>query len=489
MRFPDPRLALRQRLAASFVAFAAACVGAGLAVAYLGSTFSYRADLDQLIHERATALVERHQRGGLPDLAAGISELRSAEADAAWSYVYWNAADDAPAQGVAEELQRLALPLDLPATYFVEGRYLRGIVHVLPGGGRLSVARDVSAQVRVRKLLWIGALVGGLLAFALVARFGLWASSRLVRRLQAMNQTVTSLLRGNRSTRMSVQRPGDELDELASRFNELLDENEQALLRVREATNNIAHDLRSPLARVRHHLEAVSRRPDLTEDAQREVREAVEEVDTLLATFQSILSIARIESGAFRDRIGPIDLTAIALNAVELYEPAAEEGEIEFQVTTESGLHAFGDRNLLSQAISNLIDNAIKFSRPGGKIAVSTRRTSDGIELRVADQGPGIPPSDHRRVLERFTRLDAARNTPGSGLGLSLVAAVADLHAARLTLSDNQPGLIVTLELPSADDAIEIPVRDVVLTPKRAATPERFERGSRSQSEPAVREP
>jgi signal transduction histidine kinase len=244
---------------------------------------------------------------------------------------------------------------------------------------------------------------------------------------------------------VSFREEADEFDELAKHFNQLLEENERLIAQVREVTDDIAHDLRTPLARIRQDLEASLARPRSGAEDRQVLQRSLEAIDGLLETFHALLSIAQIESGAVNASMAPVDLSAIARDAVDLYAPAAEQAGLALELDAEPSVTVRGNRHLLSQALSNLIDNAIKFSPPPGAIEVGVRTTRTGPEFSVADHGPGVPEHERERVLQRFVRLDSARERPGTGLGLSLVAAVVKLHGASLSFADNAPGLVVTV--------------------------------------------
>jgi signal transduction histidine kinase len=221
---------------------------------------------------------------------------------------------------------------------------------------------------------------------------------------------------------------------------------------IRAATNNIAHDLRSPLNRLRNRLESMHRQLPEPARQQEELEHAIGEVDGLLQTFNALLSIADAEAGAGRGNLAPVDLEALTHDVAELYGALVEDHGLKFESSIKGPAVVTGNRQLLFQAIGNLIDNAAKYGASGGVVSLALQPAVDGIgaAVTVADRGPGIPETERGRVLERFVRLDASRTSPGNGLGLSLVAAIARLHNAALSLGDNQPGLKVTLQFKPA---------------------------------------
>ena len=330
----------------------------------------------------------------------------------------------------------------------VPPRVARARVFLLPEGLRLLVGRDTTERSDFRHL-FTEALVGALgLTFALSLLGGLLTSRYLLSRIDAINRTSRVILAGDLKQRMPVSGSGDEFDQLANNLNAMLDQIERLMAGMREVSNSIAHDLRSPISRLRSRLEVtLMSRTDL-ESYRDALVATIGEADGILATFNALLRIALAESGALRDSFEPVDLAAIAEDAAELYEPVAEEKGLAFRTYFDAALPAVGNRHLLSQAVANLLDNAIKYTPAGGTVTLAAWRGEHGLQISVADSGPGIPPEHREKVLERFVRLDSSRSQPGSGLGLALVAAVAHLHDIRLRLEDNRPGLRVVLEFP-----------------------------------------
>ena len=428
----------------ALVAFAAACVGISLLVAYFGAVLSHGQVLDRSILEEAAALLERHDTNGRVGLIEEIQRRVYAAGDQGWMYAYWNVAT---LELLAGNMQSppAAPQFETLRSHSFGDRRVREVAYALPDGCAMIVAHDITRQALFERRLLLASISAGGFVIAMSVGGGLWLSRRLVDRVEQMNRTVLSILRGERSERVSLRERADEFDELAKHFNLLLDENERLIAQVREVTNNVAHDLRTPLARVRRELEAALARPRSGPEDHEVLRRSLEGIDRLLETFHALLSIAEIESGAMRASMGPVDLAAIARDAVDLYAPAAEQAGHGITLDAEQGVTVRGNRHLLSQAFSNLIDNALKFSPAPGSIEVGVRKTTDGPEFRVADHGPGVPEHEREHVLQRFVRLDSAREKPGTGLGLSLVAAVVGLHGARLRFSDNAPGLVVTI--------------------------------------------
>lgn len=321
----------------------------------------------------------------------------------------------------------------------------RARTFVLRGGLHLLVGRDVrdleATRERILRALGWGLAITAALALAA----GLTMGSRVMRRIDAINQTSRVIMEGDLSRRVTTDGKGDDFDELADSLNRMLERIEQLMATVRQVSDNIAHDLRTPLTRLRTRLELARSVTDLSGEAREAVDRAVEDAEELLATFNALLRIARIESGSRRSGFARVDLSRLVKDLAELYEPLAADKAQDLTVAVEDGVHVEGDRDLLFQAAANLVDNAIKYSPPGRPIELSARLNSGRPEIAVTDSGPGIPRDMRDKVFQRFFRLDDSRSSPGSGLGLSLVRAVAELHGAGVDLEDNRPGLRVSL--------------------------------------------
>jgi len=351
---------------------------------------------------------------------------------------------------------------DGPWLVFAVGRRLSGdsephlarAVDVqLPGGYRLLVGQDTRAQERFQTAI-VEALVWSLaITLVLGVGGGLIMSRNTLRRIEAINRAAERIMRGEVGHRMPVGAGGDEFDRLAENLNAMLEEIERLMGGIRAVTHNIAHDLRGPLTRVKNRLEMALAADSDAVGRREAVEQAVAEADDLLATFNALLSIADAEAGAGRGDMAPVDLAAVAGDVAELYEPLAEARGLALELTRPGPAVVEGNRHLLFQAIANLLDNAVKYATPGGRVGVSLRTGADGPQVVVSDDGPGIPEADRERVIERFVRLDSARSTPGNGLGLSLVAAIVRLHGATLTLDDNRPGLRATVSFRPASGA------------------------------------
>lgn len=353
-------------------------------------------------------------------------------------------------QGRAEEHQAVAL------------------VVTLADGARVLIGRDIEAEQAMLSRLRLLALGGmGTLAFA--GLFGGYVLSRVVlRRLENVNRTARSIMAGDLARRIPVAGSGDEIDAVAQNLNHMLDRIEQLMNGLREVSDNIAHDLKTPLNRLRNRAEAALRETGNADACRNGLEQTIEEADELIKTFNALLLIARLEAGALEGSKDEVDLDELVGDVVELYEPVAEEAGLRLTFSRAGGILMQINRHLIGQAVANLVDNAIKYGRAssvaeatggGGRaatqVAVGVRRSGSGVEIEVADDGAGIGPEDRARVLKRFVRLEQSRSRPGTGLGLSLVAAVARLHGGTVRLEDNAPGLRVVLCLPERPRPVE----------------------------------
>ncbi|MDB2438378.1 HAMP domain-containing histidine kinase [Hellea sp.] len=318
----------------------------------------------------------------------------------------------------------------------------------------LVVGRDVEATMRIGVRVRNAILLSSAIALVLGLISSFYVSRRFTRRVEAFNKLADDVRSGNLERRAPRNHSEDEMDLLAEHLNAMLDHIDRLMKAMRYAGDSVAHDLRTPLTRLRTRLESAAL--DLGDTAEADTLfSAAEDASELLQTFDGVLRIARLEAGERRELLTDVDPKPMLDDLAELYEPACEDAGLTFTSDIESGIMVLADRGLLSQAVSNLIENAIKYTPKGGKIHLEICKNKVGqTEISIIDDGPGIPPSDRERVKERFVRLDKSRTLPGSGLGLALVDAVADLHRADFVMgtglgtTDESPGLKATLVLP-----------------------------------------
>jgi hypothetical protein len=342
-----------------------------------------------------------------------------------------------------------------------EGNDHHALVQVvqLPGGFRLLVGRDLEERERLFGIIANAGQWSLALVIVLGLAGGFFVSRRVLNRVEAMTDKAQTIMAGDLAGRLPVAGTGDELDRLAEHLNAMLERIEALMRGLKEVSDNIAHDLKTPLTRLRNRCEQALR-GSAGVDYRAALEATIAESDELIRTFNALLMIARAESGQARDNMTEFDAAEIARDVGELYEPVAEEKGIALKVDAPAAAPVRGNRELVSQALANLVDNAIKYAGPNGKlngapaeIVVKAGNDGERISLSVADRGPGIAEADRSRVVERFVRLEQSRSEPGSGLGLSLAAAVARLHGGELKLEDNHPGLRSTIALPRAGPA------------------------------------
>jgi len=337
-------------------------------------------------------------------------------------------------------------------------RPARGLEERLPGGELLFVGADVgeaqSYVVKILNALWGAAA----LVLVLGVGGGLFVSRDVSRNMNALNEVINAAQLGDLAARAKVRGTGDELDDLAAGLNDMLERLERSIAGLRHAGDAIAHDLRSPLTRLRARMEAALIEAEAGRgDAVQALRQALDDADGVLRTFGAVLAIARLEAAASAPDQTQFDPAALAADVAELYEPLCEDKGLEFDAELAAGLTVRGNREFIAQALANLLDNAVKYTPAGGAVMLRVRRRSSGeVEISVTDTGPGVPEDKRERVVERFVRLENSRNEPGAGLGLSLVAAVARAHGGRLELDEGPgmldgkgPGLRVALVLPA----------------------------------------
>jgi len=357
-----------------------------------------------------------------------------------------------------------------------DNAYHRALVNVtqLDGGFRLLVGRDLEERRRLFGIVAHAAQWSILVVVVLGIGGGIFVARRVLQRIDAMTGTTQRIMAGDLSGRLPVGRSGDELDRLALNLNAMLERIEALMVGLKEVSDNIAHDLKTPLTRLRNRAEEALAKSGCEADYRAALERTIEESDGLIRTFNALLMIARAESGQARGNMDDFDAAEVAEGIHELYEPLAEDGGLSLRLkTAPAALH--GNRELIGQALANLVENAIKYGQPAEpqgsvvsldakQIVVEARREGDQVLLSVTDHGPGIPEGERKHAMERFVRLDSSRSLPGSGLGLSLASAVATLHGGELRLGDAHPGLVATLVLPArsgASGGLAAPTADV----------------------------
>ncbi len=445
------------RLAALYFALFAASVLALLVFIYFSTADFAEKQTEATLDAESRGLAEQYQEHGLAGLIEIIQDRSASVRPDHTLYLI----TDPMLHPLAGNLSQwpaatplrpgwIAFPVEVREEGKTETFDARASVFILPGGYRLLVGRDLrdaaAFRARIRNTLAWSAL----LTLALGVAGGLFMTRNMLRRVEAVNRTSARIIHGDLTQRVPLSGSGDEFDQLAANLNAMLDQIERLMLGMRQVTDNIAHDLRTPLSRLRARLEVtLLERPDAARYAEA-LRETIAEADRLLVTFNALLSIAEAEAGSRRDAWAVVDLAEIVRTVGELYEPVAEEKDLRLTVETDRELPVRGDRHLLSQALANLLDNALKYT-PAGSVALRAHAAGGQARVEVADTGPGIPEDQREAVFNRFVRLEGSRSTPGNGLGLSLVRAVARLHSGACWLEDNAPGLRAVLNLPVAE--------------------------------------
>ena len=423
--------------------------------------------IDGALQRECSDMTAAYERGGYERLRQTVADRASPSPDALRIYLLigpngfpignlteWPV--NAPVPGVATDVNVLRA---------VKGARVRTLN--FSDGSRLLVGRTLTERNNFEHIvaeslfsvlaanLLLGAAAGTVIAF--YAR----------RRLGQINATAQAVLEGNLSERIAVGDGGDEYDQIAQNINAMLDRIQRLIATIRGVTENIAHDLRTPLNRLRGRLEVALMSPRSEEEYRAVLKRAIAETETIVETFNGILKIARIKAGALTLPRAPVDLAEVAEELIDLYQVFAEESGVVIGSQLSSDhvrrdcAFALGDAHLISQAAANLLDNAIKYSPQGGTVVITAARTVEGASLTVGDSGPGIPADKRTAILDRFVRLDSAAGKQGFGLGLSFVAAVAEWHGARLELSDNKPGLRATLRFPAVFSVRSQPVHEL----------------------------
>jgi len=324
------------------------------------------------------------------------------------------------------------------------GTFLAPDIYVFSGS---DLYRAGLTQRRILVTLsWVfaGALILAILGGTLVSR-------SFLRRADMIVRTCRAIMAGDFASRIPVRGTQDELDRLSETINAMLDRIAALMSNVTQVTNDIAHDLRTPVTHLRHRLERARERAVTTEDYDKALEAAIAASDDILALFAALLRIAQIEAGARRAAFAPLDLAALLAHLRELFAPVAEDAGHKLEFTLEQKLQISGDKELLTQLFSNLIENAIIHTPPGTRVSVVLKRQGHDALIQVSDDGPGVPPEEHRKLFQRFYRREASRTRPGFGLGLALVSAIAELHGARLKIETAEPrGFAIAVLIPVA---------------------------------------
>jgi signal transduction histidine kinase len=430
------------RLAAIYVAgFAALVAGLGVAT-YLITASALEQRLDAHIKNELKALQAEYRSGGLPRLVAAVQTHEASHPNGAFDYAVIE-------QGKPRAGHLTRWPSAPGWSNLVYGEsdgdvgHRRVLLANLDGGVSLAVAADPEPVDEVKEAIFDGFLsaFGAVLVLGILGGLGL--SLALLKRVDAIRRTAEAIIAGDLTQRVPVRGSGDDLDRLSQTLNHMLDRIAELMDSLREVSANIAHDLKTPLGRLRQRLELAQTQIPHQRDAALE--SALAHIDEILATFSALLRIAQIEAGTRRAGFTTVDLSEIFTTVGEAFTPAAEDGGQAITMAITPGIRIAGDRELLTQMLANLVENAVRHTGAGTRIALSLHRDRGGITGSVADNGPGVPECERERIFRRFHRLERSHAIPGSGLGLSLVKAVADVHAIALDVRDAEPGLQIIM--------------------------------------------
>lgn len=417
------------------------------ATVFVIATAAMQNDMQEVLRTEALQLAEIDRRYGLLGLAEQVTRRMSYRTRGPIYYlvqaptqqvVVGNLPGMPPVEGVVDFVHDHDEPADARAK-------LTGFGLTLPDGTFVLVAQDASRLIDmqhaiVRAFIWAGALT-----LLLAIGGGVLLGGNFVRRIDTIGRTSRAIMEGDLSARIPVRGNNDEIDQLVVGLNAMLDRIQQLLDGLRQVSSDIAHDLRTPLGRLRQKLEDAREHASTTGEYQAATEAALTEADSLLEIFSALLRIAQIEAGAQKSGFTDVNLSDLMRSIAEAYEPSAEDSQHKLEVDVVPDVTMTGDRQLLAQLFSNLVENALTHTPDGSTVRLALYSKANGFEAEVADNGPGIPAEEREKVFDRFYRLDRSRTTKGSGLGLALVKAIATLHGMTLKLEDHHPGLAVLL--------------------------------------------
>ncbi len=461
MKLPRLLRTTAVRYALKYTLFYALALSLALTAFFWITSRSIDAELTTDLQTELSSLIHTFQTGGVEHLTRTIAERQSVDSGKgrfsilvgregqklAGNLLEW------PADGAVGDRPRVRILLieeeDVPRGLVEDDVYWPAIAAELPDGSRLLLARRIE-QASGWQSLTESLIDSSAVALLLALLIGVTIGRAILRRMDTISRTAAQIMAGDLSQRVSVSSRRDDFDLLAEQLNAMLDRIQQLIKGIRQSTDNIAHDLRGPLTRLRTQWEVALLESRTEPEYRHTIGQGIEEIDSLVKTFNALLEIAQAEVGSHRTLWARVRLDEVASDLVDLYKPVAESKGQALELIDGGPASIHGSRHLLAQAVGNLLENAIKYTPAGGTITVRCKPVADWADLIVADTGPGIPESERERVFERFVRLDNSRHTPGNGLGLSLVKAVSDLHHADLQLRDAHPGLIVAIRFPAA---------------------------------------
>ena len=431
---------------------------ATLGFIYWSTRDQIESQVDARLRLETDYLINLYKSGALPELLEAIQRRNQIDT---YGRFYYLANSDTSASN-AEQTED-GLPIRLKSVRSHTTQNMGDVADLPPGSARafnpvrvaetrlsdglkLTIGHEISDEKALldHTFVLVAGATGLTLLFSLIG--GLWIGTSVLRRIDSVSRTASEIMSGDLSQRLSVTARDDEFDEISTKLNQMLNRIEDLMNSMQQVTNNVAHDLRSPLTRLRNRLEVTLLEERDSDDYRAVMDEAIGDADSLIHTFNAMLSIARLEAGIDSAQWSETNIGDLMSELAELYEAVAEEEDfLTFDSDIQSNPRFHCNRHLIGQAVTNLLDNAIKYAPAPSAVKLSVSGDDAAFSITVSDNGPGIPEHERERVFERFVRLENERNTPGNGLGLSLVQAVVRLHSATLTLDDNNPGLKVTI--------------------------------------------
>lgn len=446
---PKPSASAAYRIAFTYsCAFALAILGLGIAV-YYAADAQFRHQQDVGIAEGNTLLMREYHEGGIPDLREAITKREARDGDDGYHYALFDAAGNRRG-GTLDTARPEPGRRDLAAKA-PDGQTIseRALVTPLPGGYRLVIAADLEAVEHVDRII-LELFTSAFLLVVLMGVIGaLLLGSYLRSRLGRISTTAQAIVGGDLDHRIAVSDRDDEFDQLGSVLNAMLDRIARLLENLRQVSSDVAHDLRTPLARLRGQIEAALDGDQDPATLRQSLKRSLAQSDELLSLFAAILRIAEVESGALVRHFNVVDISELTADLYDSYAPAVTDHGRTLASAIDPGVTILGDRELIAQALINLLDNAQRHTPAATRILITAKAQGQDVILSVSDDGPGVASEKHAFIVRRFARIDTSRTMPGHGLGLNLVLAIAEAHKGRLVIEDSQPGLRVLLVLPA----------------------------------------
>jgi signal transduction histidine kinase len=430
-------------------AFALAILALGITV-YFAADAQFRNQQDAGIAEGSTLLLREYYEGGIPDLSEAIGKREEQPGNAGYRYALFDPSGIRSAGTIAATRPAVGKQDIILAAPDGKTSDMRALVTELPGGYRFITAVDLEPLKHIDAII----LELFIVAFALVIVMGvagaLLLGSYLRARLNHISSTAQAIVAGDLGHRIPVSARNDEFDRLGATLNAMLDRIARLLENLRQVSSDVAHDLRTPLARLRGQIEAALDGDQSPEVLRHSLKRSLAQSDELLSLFAAILRIAEVESGALARHFTDVSLSDLATDLYDSYAPAVADSGRMIDSAIAPGAHIVGDRELIAQALINLLDNAQRHTPPSTRISLAVDADGENVIVSVSDDGPGVAPGDRSHIVQRFARLDASRTMPGHGLGLNLVSVIAEAHGGRLSIEDNAPGLRASIILPAS---------------------------------------